>query len=59
MNMKNDFVDVFRRSSVVTDSRLSELRIEIQNQINERNLIEIKLEEASREPGIEVYVAFL
>lgn len=59
MNMKNDFVDVFRRSSVVTDSRLSELRIEIQNQINERNLIEIKLEEASREPGIEIYAAFL
>nr|CAN69177.1 hypothetical protein VITISV_024408 [Vitis vinifera] len=57
VNMKNDFVDVFRRSSVVTDSRLSELRIEIQNQINERNLIEIKLEEASREPGRKEIIA--
>lgn len=50
--MKNDFADVFRRSSAVTDSRLSELGQEIQNQIDERNMIETKLKEASREPGI-------
>ena len=59
MNMKNDFVDVFRRSSAVTDSRLSELGLEIQNQIDERNMIEVKLKEASREPGIETYSVFL
>ena len=59
MNMKNDFVDVFRRSSAVTDSRLSELGLEIQNQIDERNMIEVKLKEASREPGIETYAVFL
>lgn len=57
--MKNDFADVFRRSSAVIDSRLSELQIEIQNQIDERKLIEIKLEEASREPGTEKYAAFI
>ncbi|KAA8550078.1 hypothetical protein F0562_001762 [Nyssa sinensis] len=57
MNMKNDLVDVFHQSSAVADSRITELEIEIQKQINERNLIETKLEEASREPGRKEIIA--
>lgn len=49
--MKNEIVDVFRRSSVVLDSRIADIGKEIQKQINERNMIETKLEEVSREPG--------
>lgn len=49
--MKNDLVDVFRRSSAVADFRIADLGIEIQKQIDERNRIETKMEEASREPG--------
>lgn len=51
MNMKIDLVDVFRRSSAVTDSKIADLGIEIQKQIDEKNRIEMRLEEASREPG--------
>lgn len=51
MNIKNDIVDVFRRSSAVADSRATDLKIEIQRQIEERNRIESKLKEASRESG--------
>ncbi|CAB4299823.1 unnamed protein product [Prunus armeniaca] len=51
LNVKSDIADVFRRSSAVVDSRISDLGIEIQKQIEERKMIEAKLEEASREPG--------
>ncbi|KAJ6320614.1 hypothetical protein OIU76_006038 [Salix suchowensis] len=51
LNMKNDLVDVCRRSTAVVDSRIADLGKEIQKQINERNMIETNLEEASREPG--------
>ncbi|XP_059633890.1 E3 ubiquitin-protein ligase BRE1-like 1 [Cornus florida] len=57
MNMKNDLVDVFHRSSAVTNSRITELGSEIQKQINERNLIETKLEQASKEPGRKEIIA--
>ncbi|KAK6918627.1 Zinc finger, C3HC4 RING-type [Dillenia turbinata] len=50
MHMKSDLVDVLRRSSAVAESRITELESEIKKLINERNLIEAKLEEASREP---------
>ncbi|CAL2239422.1 unnamed protein product [Prunus armeniaca] len=50
LNVKNDIADVFQRSSAV-DSRISDLGIEIQKRIEERKMIEAKLEEASREPG--------
>lgn len=49
--MKIDLVDVFRRSSAVTDSKIADLGIQIQKQIDEKNRIEMRLEEASREPG--------
>ncbi|XP_071736096.1 E3 ubiquitin-protein ligase BRE1-like 1 [Rutidosis leptorrhynchoides] len=56
-NMKNDIGDVLRRSSAVTDSRISDLQMEIQKQIDNRKLIEYKLEEASREPGRKEIIA--
>jgi len=52
-------VDVFRRSSTIDDSRATDLRVEIQKQIEERNRLESKLEEASREPGFKKSDAFL
>ena len=57
--MKNDLVDVCRRSTAVLDSRIAVLGKEIQKQINERNMIETKLEEASREPGVFLLDAFM
>lgn len=57
--IKNDMVDVFRRSSAIDDSRAADLRVEIQKQIEERNRLELKLEEASREPGFKKSDAFL
>ncbi|KAI9182601.1 hypothetical protein LWI28_027086 [Acer negundo] len=57
LNMKNDLVDVFRRSSSLADARIADLGIEIQRHIDERNRIEIKLEEASREPGRKEIIA--
>ncbi|KAJ6400313.1 hypothetical protein OIU84_015881 [Salix udensis] len=51
LNMKNDLVDVCRRSTAVVDSRIADLGKEIQKQINERNMIETNLEEASSDPG--------
>ncbi|KAL6124537.1 hypothetical protein ACLB2K_077049 [Fragaria x ananassa] len=51
LNVKNDIVDVLRRSAAVVDSRITDLGIEIQKQIDERKRMEAKLEEASREPG--------
>ncbi|KAL5794940.1 hypothetical protein ACOSP7_003534 [Xanthoceras sorbifolium] len=57
LNMKNDLVDVFRRSSALADARIADLGIEIQRQIDVRNSIEFKLEEASREPGREEIIA--
>lgn len=51
VNMKTDLADVFRRSSAVSDSRITQLGMEIQIQINNKNLIESKLEEATKEPG--------
>ncbi|KAM1027653.1 hypothetical protein ACFX2G_041270 [Malus domestica] len=51
LNVKSDIADVFRRSSAVVESRISDLGTEIQKQIEERKMIEAKLEEASREPG--------
>lgn len=51
MNMKNDLLDVFHRNSVLAESRITELRTEIQKQISAKNMIETRLEAASREPG--------
>ncbi|KAB5569032.1 hypothetical protein DKX38_002825 [Salix brachista] len=57
LNMKNDLVEVCRRSTAVVESRIADLGKEIQKQINERNMIETKLKEASREPGRKEIIA--
>ncbi|XP_058221678.1 E3 ubiquitin-protein ligase BRE1-like 1 [Rhododendron vialii] len=57
MDMKNDLLDVFHRNSVLTDSRITGLRTEIQKQISVKNMIETRLEEASREPGRKEIIA--
>lgn len=54
LNVKNDVADVLRRSAAVVDSRITDLGIEIQKQIDERKKFELKLEEASREPGMSI-----
>lgn len=51
LTIKIDIADVFRRSSAVAQSRANDLGIEMQKQIEERNVIESKLKDASREPG--------
>ncbi|KAL4585819.1 hypothetical protein LXL04_010445 [Taraxacum kok-saghyz] len=55
--MKNDIGEVLRRSSSVYDSRITDLKMEIQKQIDGRKLIESKLKEASREPGRKEIIA--
>ncbi|XP_038682111.1 E3 ubiquitin-protein ligase BRE1-like 1 [Tripterygium wilfordii] len=55
--IKSDLVDVSISSSAVADSRISELEVEIEKQISERNRIQSKLEEASREPGRKEIIA--
>ncbi|KAF1895888.1 hypothetical protein Lal_00033951 [Lupinus albus] len=49
--IKNDIADIFQRSVTVSDSRVADLRAEIQKKIDERAVIENKLEEEAREPG--------
>ncbi|KAI3796691.1 hypothetical protein L1987_39370 [Smallanthus sonchifolius] len=56
-NIKNDIRDVLHQSSAASDSRISDLQMEIQKQIDVRKLIESKLEEESREPGRKEIIA--
>ncbi|KAI3444762.1 hypothetical protein Pfo_001427 [Paulownia fortunei] len=56
-HVKNELVDVLHRSSAVADSRISDLEIEIQRYIKEKDLIDAKLEEASKEPGRKEIIA--
>lgn len=55
--IKNEIGEVLRRSSTVADFRISDLKMEIQKQIDGRKMIEAKLEEASREPGRKEIIA--
>ncbi|KAL5571647.1 hypothetical protein UlMin_021244 [Ulmus minor] len=57
LNVKSDVVDVVRRSAAIVDSKVTDLRMEIQKKIAERNRFEKKLEEASREPGRKQIIA--
>ncbi|KAK4414625.1 E3 ubiquitin-protein ligase BRE1-like 1 [Sesamum alatum] len=50
-HMKSELADVLHRTSAVADSRISDLELEIQRYVKEKNLIETKLQEASKEPG--------
>lgn len=51
LSMKNDMIDVYRRCSAVADSRMTDLGMEIEKQNNEKKILEVRLAEASREPG--------
>lgn len=51
VNVKIDLVDIFQRDSTVVDSRIAALENLIQKHIGERNLLETRLEEASKELG--------
>lgn len=51
--LKNELVDVLQRSSAVADSRISDLEVEIERYNKKKDLIEVKLQEASKEPGMD------
>lgn len=51
--MKNELVDVLQRSSAVANSRISDLEVEIERYNKEKDSIEVKLDEASKEPGMD------
>ncbi|KAL3537048.1 hypothetical protein ACH5RR_000414, partial [Cinchona calisaya] len=57
MHFKIELLDVNHRSASVADSRISELEKETQKYLHEKNLIEAKLEEASREPSRKEIIA--
>ncbi|XP_077235379.1 histone mono-ubiquitination 1 isoform X2 [Tasmannia lanceolata] len=57
VTMKINLADVSRGDSEIAESRISELEKELQRRIDERNLLETKLEEASREPGRKEIIA--
>lgn len=51
MNIKNELVDVSRRSSAVADSKIASLDVEIQKQLDEKKRIKTRLGNLSRERG--------
>ncbi|KAI3857860.1 hypothetical protein MKX03_016940 [Papaver bracteatum] len=51
LTVKADVADVSRRAASVADSWIHDLEKELHKQFDQRNLFEIKLEEASGEPG--------
>ncbi|KAF9615523.1 hypothetical protein IFM89_024150 [Coptis chinensis] len=57
VNVKMDMADIFQRTSAVAESRIVDLQKMIQKQVDERNLLEIKLDEASKEPGRKEVIA--
>lgn len=59
MHFKIELLDVNQQSVSVSDSRISELRKDIQKYVNGKNLLEAKLEEATREPSMEHPIIFL
>lgn len=50
--MKKELVDVLHRCSAVASSRIRDLEVELRKCIKEKDQIEVKLKEASKEPGI-------
>ncbi|XP_058084493.1 E3 ubiquitin-protein ligase BRE1-like 1 isoform X2 [Magnolia sinica] len=57
VNAKVDLAEISQRACGVAEYRKSELEKEIKRQIEERNLFETRLEEASREPGRKEIIA--
>ncbi|KAL9252735.1 E3 ubiquitin-protein ligase BRE1-like 1-like protein [Drosera capensis] len=50
-NILNELGDLYGRTSFVAESRINELGVEIQKQIDERHMIETKIQDSLREPG--------
>lgn len=59
MNIKNNILDMLRRSSTVSDTRIDDLETLIQKQKDEKKSMENKLAEVLKEPGWMVFNAFL
>lgn len=59
LNIKNNILDILRRSSTVSDTRINDLEMLIQKQKDEKKSIENKLAEALKEPGWVGFSAFL
>ncbi|XP_027112931.1 E3 ubiquitin-protein ligase BRE1-like 1 isoform X1 [Coffea arabica] len=57
MHLRVELLDINHRSASVADLRITELEKGIQKYINEKNLIEVKLEEALREPSRKEIIA--
>ncbi|XP_004492186.1 E3 ubiquitin-protein ligase BRE1-like 1 isoform X2 [Cicer arietinum] len=55
--IKNDLADLFQRSMVVSDLRVADIRTEMQKTIEQRNVIENKLKEEAKEPGMKEIIA--
>ena len=52
MNLKVESSDIARRAAALSESRVAELEADLQECMNERNLLENRLEEALQESGI-------
>ena len=60
LNIKNELVDVSRRTSAVADSRMASLDVEIQKQHDEKTRIKTRLGNISKERGKHIgYSVFL
>lgn len=57
MHLKVELLDINHQSASVSDSRIIELEKGIQKYVNEKNLIEVRLEEALREPSRKEIIA--
>ena len=55
LNIKNELVDVSRRTSAVADSRMASLDVEIQKQHDEKTRIKTRLGNISKEEFEKVY----
>ncbi|CAA6671817.1 unnamed protein product [Spirodela intermedia] len=51
VSLKVDIADISRRASAVAESRIAELQKLLLKQVDEREQLGVRLEEASREPG--------
>ncbi|EPS67687.1 hypothetical protein M569_07087, partial [Genlisea aurea] len=51
IHMKNELADILHVSSAVSESRISELEVEIQRYVKEKTVIDSKLHDASKYPG--------
>ncbi|XP_031502326.1 E3 ubiquitin-protein ligase BRE1-like 1 [Nymphaea colorata] len=51
IGLKVDIAEVSKRAAIIAESRIDDLEKEIERQTRERDLLEIKLVEAAKEPG--------